>query len=53
MATPFKIQLEPQNSGLLGMKLGQSEASKATDLLQKDLEVWWPEFKTTVYQVKD
>ncbi|KAF4445168.1 hypothetical protein FACUT_137 [Fusarium acutatum] len=38
MATPFKIQLEPQNSGLLGMKLGQSEASKATDLLQKDLE---------------
>ncbi|KAF6526411.1 hypothetical protein HZS61_009455 [Fusarium oxysporum f. sp. conglutinans] len=39
MATPFKIQLEPQNSGLLGMKLGQSEASKATDLLQKDLEI--------------
>ncbi|KAF4959830.1 hypothetical protein FGADI_1333 [Fusarium gaditjirri] len=38
MATPFKIQLEPQNSGLLGMKLGQSEASKATELLQKDLE---------------
>lgn len=39
MATPFKIQVEPQNSGLLELKQGQNEASKATDLLQKDLEV--------------
>lgn len=39
MATPFQIQVEPQNSGLLGFKVGQSEASKVTDLLQKDLEV--------------
>ncbi|KAF4446249.1 hypothetical protein F53441_10091 [Fusarium austroafricanum] len=38
MATPFKIQVEPQNSGLLGLKLGQSEASKVTDLLQRDLD---------------
>jgi hypothetical protein len=38
MATPFKIQVEPHNSGLLGMKVGQTEASKVTDLLQKDLE---------------
>jgi hypothetical protein len=54
MATPFKIQLEPQNSGLLGMKLGQSEASKATDLLQKDLEVTRTEATLCInYQVKD
>ena len=39
MATPFKIQVESQNSGLLGLKQGQNEASKVTDLLQKDLEV--------------
>lgn len=39
MATPFKIKVEPQNSGLLGLKLDQNEASKVTDLLQKDLEV--------------
>jgi hypothetical protein len=39
MATPFQIQVEPQNSGLLELKLGQSEASRVTDLLQKDLEV--------------
>jgi hypothetical protein len=39
MATPFNIKVEPQNSGLLGLKLGKNEASKATDLLQKDLEV--------------
>lgn len=39
MATPFKIKVEPQNSGLLGLKLGENEASKVTDLLQKDLEV--------------
>jgi hypothetical protein len=39
MATSFQIQVEPQNSGLLELKLGQSEASKVTDLLQKDLEV--------------
>ncbi|SPJ73300.1 related to HypA-like protein [Fusarium torulosum] len=38
MATPFKIKVEPQNSGLLGLKLGENEASKVTDLLQKDLE---------------
>ncbi|RBR15124.1 uncharacterized protein FIESC28_07440 [Fusarium coffeatum] len=40
MATPFKIQVEPQNSGLLELKQGQNEASKVTDLLQKDLEVF-------------
>ena len=39
MATPFKIQVESQNSGLLELKQGQNEASKVTDLLQKDLEV--------------
>jgi hypothetical protein len=39
MATPFQIQVDSQNSGLLGLKVGQSEASKVTDLLQKDLEV--------------
>lgn len=39
MATPFKIKVEPQNSGLLGLKLSENEASKVTDLLQKDLEV--------------
>ncbi|KAL3589307.1 hypothetical protein FPOAC2_11471 [Fusarium poae] len=38
MATPFQIQVDSQNSGLLGLKVGQSEASKVTDLLQKDLE---------------
>ncbi|KAF4998487.1 hypothetical protein FGRMN_3106 [Fusarium graminum] len=38
MATSLKVHVEPQNSGLLGLKLGQSEASKVTDLLQKDLE---------------
>ncbi|KAF4953460.1 hypothetical protein FSARC_12383 [Fusarium sarcochroum] len=38
MATSFKVHVEPQNSGLLGLKLGQSEASKVTDLLQKDLD---------------
>jgi hypothetical protein len=38
MATPFKIQVESQNSGLLELKQGQNEASKVTDLLQKDLE---------------
>jgi uncharacterized UBP type Zn finger protein len=40
MATPFKIQVESQNSGLLELKQGQDEASKVTDLLQKDLEVF-------------
>ena len=40
MATPFKIQVQPQNSGLLELKQGQNEASKVTDLLQKDLEVF-------------
>ncbi|KAF5018715.1 hypothetical protein F66182_9299 [Fusarium sp. NRRL 66182] len=39
MATPFKIHVEPQNTGLLGLKLGESEASTVTDLLQKDLEI--------------
>ncbi|KAF4464071.1 hypothetical protein FALBO_9102 [Fusarium albosuccineum] len=38
MATAFKIHVEPKDAGLLGMKLGENEASKVTELLQKDVE---------------
>ena len=39
MATPFKIEILPKDAGLLGMKLGSEEASKVSELLQRDLEV--------------
>lgn len=39
MATPFRIDVEAKDSGLLGLKLGNEEAAKVTELLQKDLEV--------------
>ncbi|RSL39726.1 hypothetical protein CEP53_013855 [Fusarium sp. AF-6] len=38
MATPFKIQILPKDSGLLGLKLGGEEALKVSELLQRDLE---------------
>ncbi|KAM0435148.1 hypothetical protein ACHAPT_003238 [Fusarium lateritium] len=38
MATPFKIQILPKDTGLLGLKLGDEEASKVSELLQRDLE---------------
>ncbi|KAF4978016.1 hypothetical protein FZEAL_5541 [Fusarium zealandicum] len=38
MATPFQIQIGPRDAGLLRMKLGEDEASKVSDLLQRDLE---------------
>ena len=39
MATPFKIDVEAKDAGLLGFKLGTKEAAKVTELLQTDLEV--------------
>lgn len=39
MATPFRIEILPKDAGLLGMKLGDKEASKVSELLQRDLEV--------------
>lgn len=39
MATPFRIDVEPKDAGLLGLKLGNDEAAKVSELLQKDLEV--------------
>lgn len=39
MATPFRIDVEAKDSGLLGLKLRNEEAAKVTELLQKDLEV--------------
>ncbi|KAL6402538.1 hypothetical protein AUP68_15018 [Ilyonectria robusta] len=38
MATPFRIDVEAKDSGLLGLKLRNEEAAKVTELLQKDLE---------------
>ncbi|KAH7152447.1 hypothetical protein B0J13DRAFT_522738 [Dactylonectria estremocensis] len=37
-ATPFRIDVEPKQSGLLGLKLGHEEAAKVTELLQHDLD---------------
>ncbi|KAF7546441.1 hypothetical protein G7Z17_g8437 [Cylindrodendrum hubeiense] len=38
MATPFRIDVEAKDSGLLGLKLGNDEAAKVTELLQKDID---------------
>lgn len=39
MASPFKIHVQPQDSGLLGLKLGDNEAIKVSELLQQDVDV--------------
>lgn len=38
MASSSKINVRPQDSGLLGMTLGQNEAIKVSELLQKDVD---------------
>ncbi|KAK7403241.1 hypothetical protein QQX98_011013 [Neonectria punicea] len=38
MATPFKIDVQAKDAGLLELKLGNDEAAKVSELLQKDLE---------------
>ena len=39
MATSLRINISPDNSGLLGVKQTDASASKVTELLQEDLEV--------------
>lgn len=39
MATPYRIQLGPKDTGLLKFGQTESTAKTASDLLQKDLEV--------------
>lgn len=39
MATPYRIQVQPANSGLLKLDQNESTANKVSELLQKDLEV--------------
>lgn len=38
-ATPFKIHLTPDNTGLLSIKQTSEAANTVSDLLQQDLEV--------------
>lgn len=39
MATPFKIDVPSTETGLLNWKQTEASAKKATELLQKDLDV--------------
>ena len=39
MATASKINIVPDNTGLWGIQQEESVAQKATELLQKDMEV--------------
>lgn len=39
MATPYKIHVGPQDTGLLGYKQTDEAAAKASKLLEDDLEV--------------
>lgn len=39
MATPTRIQISPEETGLLGLKQTPDAAAKITELLQEDLEV--------------
>ncbi|KAI9158734.1 hypothetical protein HJFPF1_06732 [Paramyrothecium foliicola] len=41
MATAFRIQVPPSNTGLLEVKQTDEAAAKVTKLLQEDLEVRW------------
>lgn len=49
MATPFQIQVGPENSGLLRYTHSKDEASKLSDLLQEDLEKHHVFFNTAGY----
>lgn len=42
-ATPYQVHITPQNTGLWTCKQTEEAAKKATELLQKDLEVCWYE----------
>lgn len=50
-ATPFRIDVEPKQSGLLGLKLGNDEAAKVTELLQHDLEVCVTDTKSIIFTI--
>lgn len=39
MASPTRIQISPEETGLLGLKQTPDAAAKITELLQEDLEV--------------
>jgi hypothetical protein len=39
MATPYQIKISPSQTGLLKVEQREKSAEKATELLQKDLEV--------------
>lgn len=39
MATSYKIQIDPDNCGLMGYKCDEVAATKVSELLQKDLVV--------------
>lgn len=39
MATPYKVLVTPENTGLLGIRQTPEAASMVTDLLQRDLDV--------------
>jgi hypothetical protein len=38
-STPYKIDISPDNTGLLGLKQTDEASKKVSELLQKDLEV--------------
>lgn len=46
MATAYKIQVGPEDTGLLKIKQSEEVAAKATELLQRDLEVKQPPIST-------
>lgn len=38
-ATPYKVQVQPANSGILSFDRDDKTANQVSELLQKDLEV--------------